>query len=80
MTKPKTTADLARESFGLPDTAPPTEFNDQPAHEQPTEDINPELTDFMQSVDSTVREIEAGNATADAIEKAKGRSNDAHRI
>ncbi|MFM2465182.1 hypothetical protein P0D87_16180 [Paraburkholderia sp. RL17-368-BIF-A] len=72
MTKPKTTADLARDSFGLPDTEPPTEFSDQPAPAPPTEDIDPELTDFAQSVDSQVREHDAGHATADAIKKAKG--------
>lgn len=75
MTKPKTTADFARElreMMGSPDTTPPTEFRDQPALEAPTEDINPALTDFMQSVDSTVRESEARDATAATFEKAKG--------
>lgn len=71
----KTTADLAREmreSLGMPDTDPPTEFNDQPAQVPADEEVDPELTDFAQSVDSTARGIEADDATADATEKAKG--------
>lgn len=69
-----TTRDAARamrESFGLPDTDAPTEFDPSPTCEPVIEDVDPELIYLAQSVDSTARDHEARDATADAIEKAK---------